>query len=204
MAKNLTAEQKRIKELEKQLTAEQKKTQELLPGMELIKLKERDYLFATIRARYPKGKDYPDWKCYKMAGATGNQQSLRANASRALKNPLVQQYIAEQKAMQKDALALTGDDVIADIVQLKDMSMGRIPTVHTVMDDEGDLNVVRSYGVNATAAKGSLELLGRHFALFKDKVEHTGEDGAPLGVAREVHYVSAKNVSEVTGDSATE
>ena len=88
---------------------------------------------------------------------------------------------AVQEGMKSRAKKLdtSAEKVIEDLGLLRDMCMGRIPVKRTILTDDGDGGKI-PIEVNATlfepsAAKGAIELLGKHHKLFTDKIELTNK-----------------------------
>ena len=93
---------------------------------------------------------------------------------------------AVKSAMDKraDRNSVTQDEVISGLRELRDMAMGKKPMrITEVIRAAGkkpktvELNVTV---FEAAAAKGALELLGKHIGMFKEKVELTGANGGPV------------------------
>ena len=64
---------------------------------------------------------------------------------------------------------VTQDYVIEGLKEVVERCLQRIAA-----DEEG------VWTFNATGANKALELLGKHLGMFKDRIEHTGINGAPL------------------------
>lgn len=107
----------------------------------------------------------------KAAIRAGYSEATAANqASRLLGKDEIKRFI--QKLLDKRAkrTALTADEVIGDIRELRDMCMGRVPIKTTNAGGE----VVEKRRFDALGASKALEMLGKNLKLFTDKVEHSG------------------------------
>lgn len=98
-----------------------------------------------------------------------------------LKKPDIAAAVKAEMDKRSEKIGITAEAVISDLMQLRDMCMGRVAVNQTVLikDSEGgSVPVEVSQKVFEPAgAKGALELLGKHLKLFTDKVEQTGKDG---------------------------
>lgn len=185
--------------LKAQLAKAQKAQQLIMPGMEGAQLTPLQYRFATIRGRYPSCREHSDQWCVKEAGSDSSTVGARRTlASKWMKIPAVKQLIDEERARQSEVLRLDGDYVLAGVIELKDMCMGKKPIIETSVDEDGNPVVSSRLSFNPTVAAKTYELLGKHQALWTDKTELTGKDGADLSVAREVIYVNRDNVKSLT------
>jgi phage terminase small subunit len=141
-----------------------------------------------------------DMNATKAAIAAGySARSARQTGSRLLKNPKISECIAQKREERCDRLNITADHVLQEyailahydpmdlfesdgrVKQIKDMDpMTRkaITGLEVVELFEGSGDQKRAYGVLKKiklADKGrSLEKLGRHLNLFRDKDEHSG------------------------------
>lgn len=93
---------------------------------------------------------------------------------------------AVKAAMDKraDRNSVTQDEVISGLRELRDMAMGKKPMrVTEILRVSGKPPKTIELDVKvfeAAAAKGALELLGKHIGMFKEKVELTGANGGPV------------------------
>lgn len=120
---------------------------------------------AAIRAGYSQ----------KTAGQIGEQNLKKLDIAEAVKAAM------EKRA---DRNSVTQDEVISGLRELRDMAMGKKPMrITEVIRAAGkqpktvELNVTV---FEAAAAKGALELLGKHIGMFREKVELTGANGGPV------------------------
>lgn len=105
---------------------------------------------------------------------TANEQG-----SRLLANVSISAAVQEGMKSRAAKLDTSAEKVIEDLGLLRDMCMGRIPVKRTILTDDGDGGKI-PIEVNATlfepsAAKGAIELLGKHHKLFTDKIELTNK-----------------------------
>lgn len=206
--KKLKADNARLK---RALDKAEKEKQAIFPGMEGYKVSPMQRHFGIIRGSTPEAKRDNDegkthtW-CAKQAGFTGNHNTLKTLASRMMKNPNILKIVQEQRALQEKRVQDSGDDVLRDLLDLSEMSLGRKPVPFSSIDEDGKVMVDYRIDFNPAVAKSVIELRGKHkeHKLWTDKTELTGADGAPLDVAREVVYVNASNIDEVVSDIAAE
>lgn len=120
---------------------------------------------AAIRAGYS----------VKTAGQIGEQNLKKLEIAAAVKAAM------EKRA---DRNGVTQDEVISGLRELRDMAMGKKPMrVTEILRVSGKPPKTIELDVKvfeAAAAKGALELLGKHIGMFKEKVELTGASGGPI------------------------
>lgn len=120
---------------------------------------------AAIRAGYSQ----------KTAGQIGEQNLKKLEIAEAIKAAM------EKRA---DRNSVTQDEVISGLRELRDMAMGKKPMrVTEILRVSGKPPKTIELDVKvfeAAAAKGALELLGKHIGMFKEKVELTGANGGPV------------------------
>ena len=150
------------------------KAQTVLAGFEGSFLTPLQYRFALVRAHYPESKLHSNTWCLRQAGSSADANCAKKLASQYMANPLIQGIIQREREKQLATIKIEGAQVLADLVTLKDMSMGRLPKVQGEYDPDRDAVLGREYySVDATAALKALELLGKHAKLWTDKIEHT-------------------------------
>lgn len=120
---------------------------------------------AAIRAGYSQ----------KTAGQIGEQN---------LKKLEIAEAVNAAMAKRADRNGVTQDEVISGLRELRDMAMGKKPMrVTEILRVSGKPPKTIELDVKvfeAAAAKGALELLGKHIGMFKEKVELTGANGGPV------------------------
>lgn len=105
-------------------------------------------------------------------------KSPEVEASKLLRNPKVKEKIDEAMGKRQDRLKLTQDEVLQDLMDLRDMCMGKKPVkVMTIVKNarEGTAEPVEVEGVvfEPAAANRTLELLGKHMRMFTDRMDVT-------------------------------
>jgi phage terminase small subunit len=101
---------------------------------------------------------------------------LNSIGSRLLTNVDVQDYVSELQDERSERVSVTADDVLKDLLYLKDVCLGKEEI--TVTDADGSLTTTKVF--KEAGANKALESLGKHLKMFTDKQEVTGKDGAPL------------------------
>lgn len=155
----------------------------------------------------------------------GTKSAIRAGYSKRsashiafqlLKKPLVVERIKALKQAQFKRIEVTADRVIeqlgtvafSDLRSVFDGTRLMAPNewsdeaaalvagleVSTVSRGEGEVEYVAK--IRSADRLKALELLGRHFKLFTDKVENTGKDGGPI----ETESRTTLDVSNLTND----
>ncbi len=101
------------------------------------------------------------------------EKTAAVQASRLLKNAKV---LSRVRAIQKerlDKLALTQESVLLNLLEVYDRCMQHHPV--TEWDyEQGEYKETGEYEFDAKGALRALELLGKHLAMFTQKVEHSG------------------------------
>ena len=85
-----------------------------------------------------------------------------------LTKPYIRDYLASLIAKQAEKAEITVQEIIQDLKKLKDRCMQEIE----VRDKEG--NPIGEYKFDSAGANRSLELLGKHLAMFTDKINVDG------------------------------
>lgn len=93
------------------------------------------------------------------------------NAMRLLGNARIKNIIDEKLLKRATDNGVTADMVLKDLLELKDKCLGRRPIKITYYNDEGIAKDIEKTIFDASGAKASLELLGKHLKLFTEKVE---------------------------------
>lgn len=123
---------------------------------------------AAIRAGYSQ----------RTAGQIGEQN---------LKKLEIKQAIQEAQSKRAERTELTQDYVIQELIKVVEVCTGQKETVITEVLKNTMDNTVHAHDTerklyDASAANRALELLGKHLGMFKDKVELSGANGAPVEV----------------------
>lgn len=127
---------------------------------------------------------------------------------------VIQEYIQELTKEREKRTEITGDMVIKELakiafIQESDFynSDGSAKLPHELTDEQR--SALKSYSVKSIkVAKDeyedipifvahdkvkTLELLGKHFSLFTEKVEHSGPDGNPIETKWTIEFVKPKD-----------
>ena len=88
----------------------------------------------------------------------------------------IAETIAELKAKRSERVQVSADDVLRDLLELKDVCMGKKEI--TLTDSDGALTTTKVF--EHSGANKALESLGKHLKMFTDKQEITGKDGEAL------------------------
>lgn len=127
-----------------------------------------------------------------------SEKTARQIGDENLSKPDIAAAVKIAMDARADRNGVTQDEVISGLRELRDISMGkkplRITEVVKLRDKEPFTLDFDVKVFEATAAKGAIELLGKHIGMFKDKVEHSGPDGGPIPTAPTVIELVAPNV----------
>ncbi|MBP8283092.1 MAG: hypothetical protein KAX46_04165 [Chromatiaceae bacterium] len=156
-----------------------------------IRITKHQYAYAAIRGRLPVA--FPDWQCKVLAdgGCEADFKATTVRQRRALctvtarwnARPAVQVQIEYERARAIETrLAEPLRAWEAKMAKLHALAAGELPMTRTVAivdKEEGrQLLVEEFFGTNLTAMAKALEMEGRALAVFKDKAEISGPDGA--------------------------
>lgn len=98
-----------------------------------------------------------------------SKKSASRIAIELLNKTHVSNYLQGLQKKQEKRTAITADSILTRLNIIADRCM----QIEPVLDRSGKKTGV--YKFDATGANKSLELLGKHLALFTDKVEHSGK-----------------------------
>lgn len=136
-------------------------------------------------------------QAYLRAGFKSKPASARVQASRLLADPNIASAIEDAMAERGKRLDATADDVVREITRLalfdpavfKDVKSpqdvanlpedARRAVVGWSWDRQGRFTI-------KLVKEGALEMLGRHFGIFKERVEHSGPNGGPIPVSAQM------------------
>ena len=90
--------------------------------------------------------------------------------------PNVAEMIAKLKGERSNRVQLTADDVLRDLIYLKEVCLGNKEI--TITDADGSLTTTKIF--KEAGANKALESLGKHLKMFTDKVDIGGQDDNPL------------------------
>lgn len=108
-----------------------------------------------------------------------SEKTANEQGSRLLANVSISAAVQEGMKSRAAKLDTSAEKVIEDLGILRDMCMGRIPVKRTILTDDGEGGKI-PMELNTTlfepsAAKGAIELLGKHHKLFTEKIELTNK-----------------------------
>lgn len=110
-----------------------------------------------------------------------------------LKKPEIAAAIAERQKAVSNKLELTAEWVLERLVENVDRAMQAAEIKNADGAGTGE------YKYEGNVANRSLELIGKHLGMFKERVEHTGKDGEPLAappdpteLARKIAFALAR------------
>lgn len=115
--------------------------------------------------------DYNGTKAAQRAGYA--EKTAAAQASRLLKNVNV---LSRVRALQKEhleKLAVTQESVLLNLLEVYDRCMQKKP-VYEWDYETGQYKETGEYAFDSKGALRALELIGKHLAMFTQKVEHSG------------------------------
>jgi phage terminase small subunit len=100
----------------------------------------------------------------KQAGYS--QKNASQAASRLLRKRNIQDLIATIQADAARKAQITAESVAADLVEIKDMAMGRKPKPMAMITKDGELIEREGRQADLAQANKANELLGRHIGMF--------------------------------------
>lgn len=103
-----------------------------------------------------------------------SEQTANQQGPRLLVNVGIAAAIAERQQAVSNKLELSAEWVLEKLVENANRAMQAV----AVTDSEGAQT--GEYKYEGNVANRSLELLGKHLGMFKERVEHTGKDGGPI------------------------
>ena len=105
-----------------------------------------------------------------------SQKTARSIGQENLTKPDIAKAIQEAMDKRAEEVQLTSEDIVRDLMELRDMCMGRKPMAVAVKDEDGNIVQADVKKVDTAGANRALELLGKHKAMFVDRkhVEGTG------------------------------
>ncbi len=115
--------------------------------------------------------DYNGTNAAKRAGYS--ESTAASQASRLLKNAKV---LSRVRAIQKEQLektALTKESVLLNLMDVYDRCMQTKPVMEWDYE-AGEYKETGTYAFDSKGALRALELLGKHLAMFTNKIEHSG------------------------------
>ncbi len=115
--------------------------------------------------------DYNGTQAAKRAGYAEKTASVQA--SRLLRNDKVLSRVRVIQKERLEKLALTQESVLLNLLEVYDRCMQNHP-VKEWDYEKGEYTEKGNYEFDSKGALRALELLGKHLAMFAQKVEHSG------------------------------
>lgn len=106
-------------------------------------------------------------------------ETARQIGAENLSKPVIQDAIQEAQNKRSERVQISQDDVLRDLMELRDMCMGRksvIVTDTVKNNQEGKVITVDNhiYAFEPAGANKTLELIGKHLGMYTQKVELSG------------------------------
>ncbi|MGX2974477.1 terminase small subunit [Ursidibacter arcticus] len=106
-------------------------------------------------------------------------ETARQIGAENLSKPVIQDAIQEAQNKRSERVQISQDDVLRDLMELRDMCMGRksvIVTDTVKNNQEGKVIAVDNpiYAFESAGANKALELIGKHLGMFSQRVELSG------------------------------
>lgn len=123
-----------------------------------------------------------------MVDLNATQAAIRAGyspktaseqGSRLLSNVKVRTRIDELISARKEKLELDAEWVLNRLMQVANQSMKAEPVMKWDYESRSMVET-GEYTFDSSGANKALELIGKHLAMFKDKVEHSGSVGVTI------------------------
>ena len=184
-------------------TAEQTPMQMAFPYAASLRMTKQQYEYATIRGRLP--ASFTDWQCKLLADGVAESEFARYSRQERRQistvlcrwhaMPAVQAQIEYERALSLETrLAEPLRAWQAKMAKLYAMAAGELPLTRTVTqigeDGSRHLLVEEYLETSLTALAKAVEMEGRALAVFKDRQELSGPDGAAAAI--EVRFVSPR------------
>lgn len=103
------------------------------------------------------------------------KDSARANASKLLAKTNVSAYVRELNERISEKLQITAEDVVRDLIKVKDRCMQAEPVKVWDPDSHSLVDSDAEYTFDSKGANQALKLLGDHLGMFRQKVEVSGD-----------------------------
>jgi phage terminase small subunit len=95
-----------------------------------------------------------------------------------VESPAVAEYLKRRQEELAARALLTQERVLLDIMELRDLCLGRKPMPMAAFHD-GELVTGVARKLDAGGAAKTLELLGKYLAMWTDNVKHSAGEGSP-------------------------
>lgn len=96
------------------------------------------------------------------------KNSAEVTASQLLRNPKVQEALQKAIQKQEERTEITSDWILKSLKEVAERCMQAVPVMEKI---DGEWVPTGEYKFDSSGANRSLELLGKHLALFTDKLE---------------------------------
>lgn len=123
-----------------------------------------------------------------MKDLNATQAAIRAGYSKNtakqigtenLSKPVIRARIDELLDVRKEKVEFDANWVLSRLAQVADRSMSATPVMKWDYDKR-EMVETGEYMFDSRGANQALELIGKHLAMFKDKVEHSGNLGVQI------------------------
>lgn len=111
------------------------------------------------------------------------KRGAEVTGHRLLRNPKIQCAIQAAQKRREKRVEITQDFVLQGLLENFHRSMEEMP----VLDHQGE--PIGFFKYDGRVALRSLELLGKHLGMFREKVEVTGKDGGPLEIREGIERI---------------
>lgn len=102
----------------------------------------------------------------------------KSKAAQALAKPAMAAALTEAMAERSKRTEITQDWVLANLKEVAERCMQAVPVTRFDKDKRESVET-GEWEFDSTGANRSLELIGKHLGMFKEKVEHSGAVGPP-------------------------
>ena len=102
-----------------------------------------------------------------------SKKTARFQAYQIKKKNHVRRYIKELQNNRSKRVQITADDVLNDIIEVKDRCLRAVPVLEYNKETK-QKEPTGEYKFEYNGALRALELLGKHLGLWKDRIEHSG------------------------------
>lgn len=99
-----------------------------------------------------------------------SEKAAAASASRMLANANVSAYVRELMLKRSERLKYTQDDVLKDLIEVKNRCMQAVPVMKWDSDQHAYVESDAEYTFDSKGANTALKLIGDHLGMFKKNV----------------------------------
>ena len=135
-------------------------------------------------------KDFNASRAYRDSGYS--KKFSNSNVTKLLQNTAIQEYLTGLISKQEDKAEITVAEIIQDLKLLKDRCMQACE----VTDKDG--NSTGEYRFDSAGANRSLELLGKHLAMFVERSELTINIKEVKTIIIQIQAVNSKHITDPT------